>query len=1742
MNTLNSIFKLVITGLPNAEISKFEFPFEQVEGDSSDVFLPGNSISQKPEAKSDLNEHTVVKIEDEEQPPISQIKEASKILEDSSTKPTKPSESGLLGKAWNGLTTGVIYTGLGVFNMFSERNTARRVIENSQKELENLHQSNEIAALIHNLASTLVSSGISSVIPEFIPKSLSISESNLIEIAESNLLRMFLQLLSEAKKTFPNKSIHSQSDILQLVIEFLVNKVRHNAQGVNFAMIRVELFNLKPEEKKLLFTEMAAELVKIVCPNGADDLLLPYGFQWLGKHYFKKYEKKLPEILEEWTEKLIQAREKHEANVARLQKLPHGKELLDLIRVAKGQLRGMISQALWQKGNIIKKTAEDQANAVLGQVMEKLGSEQNAGFHELLLKLGEYAAPIFTLIVSNWIPEEAEESGKHPLTLIISNLLTSVVNFSEAQDSHQLKTLYDEYDKARNKALDEEDIRRKKEKLVKFFEPLASELAAKALQGLDDILPFGHSVIESLVKEKISDFCIDVYGNVFAPQQEISQIAEKVEGYEEAAKFIGCIFEEQWPVIKGALAESGLDIAENLIETINEKLFQGRLNISQEFFAKPIAELMKEPILDRVSGSIVNYSKAVLPALLANLAATYPGKEGKKNNVISGAILHILHIIQTEVKDSEMKIKLKKWKERPETTPAEKKLKHLHKMELRKIFQPCSKKMMEQGGWDWMQNILAPSFLKETFKDSLVSTVLPELMFRISCDMLLFDTPSVNDNIQEVVESVSALGISGMRSSLPEYSALMAFKANQKAAGLKLSALDEALLGKQIQELLQDRSETTNQVWSFIQSHLDNLLRRILPNSMQLRQLLLGANLPTDMVQSIQKYDKRVRKLKEYETRLTALRNEAIGLAPNAVPDTLVKNIEQLQARCFALEEELDKKNKIKQQYLDLLKKFEPLAIKALRVLGNYTKAEDLPVPFFAQKILWENLTTAILPEQLLEIYRTTWVPKDNKIAPSDAAAAYMVDQGLKMIQNNVKDDEWIQYYAEMITLNLEKIGVKGVDKEFLATLLTHLGKEDTEHNRITWTLLKEFLTPHAAAIFRNMLSGSFNEVFNLIRELDPLPARSPKNERKFRQEIIQKPFGKALLEFHDKVGLKKVMEALDAYNQLPEESKEQARVEKSQELFGNLIQNIFADFGIDSSQGLGIHYADNAIRTALKEMAAGVLFDLMQEYYEGADHKANLDDRFASSEEKHSEFVEARKNYAEFGTKMMESQLNLFWNSLIDSVINRFPSKPDDAIRTYLNKDFKSKILESILPVWGGVNKGLRTLIIEVMDNFTNRIQTLEKQSPERIFTFEVQALRLVTEHLATINEITDELGYKHMHEVPPLEMLKEFEERDALHSSMLPSEFIEKINAAKMGVKKAKKAFRIKKSKEAEDDLKKAEAALAAIHAEEKSILIGTDKFPGFYYRLHDWIMNQGAIKFGPKLFQEFISNKLKENGPETLKTLAQKALEPQLLHKYILTLLSKVNENLKKPIQKSVPDTEVEISNDYEGKEEVQAIAASLVEQLGKALPGTILSSLTEIARIREFSGSQIEAALRDALKENSLLEMIKNGFVAGADGLLDESIPRTPEEVKAQAKKIKANNIKIQEEIRKQEDSLLNYAKETPARKIKEAWDHFQASLDQMISDYGKAPGREVKSFLDKIFHLIFFDIIGTPLVWLVSLPYDFIWFLWKLHVMKHAKQVQLDIVKPEIHANLLMNLADEFMKAFPQENMAASNTE
>ena len=578
----------------------------------------------------------------------------------------------------------------------------------------------------------------------------------------------------------------------------------------------------------------------------------------------------------------------------------------------------------------------------------------------------------------------------------------------------------------------------------------------------------------------------------------------------------------------------------------------------------------------------------------------------------------------------------------------------------------------------------------------------------------------------------------------------------------------------------------------------------------------------------------------------------------------------------------------------------------------------------------------------------------------------------------------------------------------------------------------------------------------------------------------------------------------------------------------------------------------DSLQKVILPEVSIKLYTEFTRASRQKQQHIINLHGRFDKVTDKGkiepTKIVDAAWTFADIAMKYLDNLIVADADDVADLVADGFDvayksEGHEEGIALAVDNQLLGKTVpgmqEFLLPA---LHHELYGFFLKLIDGFTGTLEKMEKEDPAKLYKMTVTLLTKMTEHLEFVNAITKKHGKNHMYEVPALVMLKEFEEAGKLHPGT-PGHYLQKEIATVQAELKQASGDKVEQLKQKLVELETQAAYWSNTHFYRQFTIdflrmVGINSAKDLPIRasLQDKVWKLLIDKLGPKLFSltskkvgssEIVNKSLASLVEILNKNIQESLIRSPAVEKYqevVATkdktekarllqefdaLVKEIAIKLQQEAETISKDIKQEVSSAADIKEQanpkVQAMLEKLLEQLGLALPGTWLETVTQWKRLRLLSGVQLEKVLLSSLKQWTLNSIAETAIVAGAKNVSKDALPVTPEEIKAD--KVAAEQ-RDQENQKKITDGLLKLV--DAERESLEAW----------------ARG----------------SIIGAIIHWILSPLLSLVFAILKNSVEKNAPKGRKNITDTPIHGNMVYYAVDNirWLNNVPVKNALEGN--
>lgn len=640
-----------------------------------------------------------------------------------------------------------------------------------------------------------------------------------------------------------------------------------------------------------------------------------------------------------------------------------------------------------------------------------------------------------------------------------------------------------------------------------------------------------------------------------------------------------------------------------------------------------------------------------------------------------------------------------------------------------------------------------------------------------------------------------------------------------------------------------------------------------------------------------------------------------------------------------------------------------------------------------------------------------------------------------------------------------------------------------------------------------------------------------------------------ALLQIHHMVGkqFNEIGEELGKIRQKYDRDSEAYRNAATQ-LFSDLAEKLHRFFGVDPFKHLPLQElpgGDSLKAVLLSSFKKNILPDVLYKLYaEATDWQAKLQESLSTLDQTYhtSHPKWACKVLAQYSTDFIRHYLNSSNDAaakLLLTGLKDYFSQIKNSSGGYVSETFEerkedvesliSKNLQTVATTddpefaafWPALNGYLEAIVAKFFAQFSTTIREIESENPDLTVDIATQILKETAEHFSIVTRVTEESGVDESFQVPLADMLLAFGKE--LHPG---------IPANPSDSEEVKDQIR----------LQGCFVPLAKKMLELANLTLEDFPIPSF--------MRQ---QVGDMLVNKIL--------PLVLMRAYQKAFEPQvrnsLMLNFIQTLYVALN-GVQAPKREN--DLEEASTRPDPKKKDLYETCGAVVLELIKLIPDTAVQYVFMKEKVKNMSAEAIGDAIMPYLSRWTLLQMIDSMIYSGLpsfhpakwEGKLgrEDLVPRKafvrPDgkmELKpvkdfkfdfssTQAELTSMEEAKIKEAFKVRLELRNGFTKTISQQLhakvwavIKSLWTSLQDQLNDFIERLFPEKGLRVKSFLDKIFSKVFFDIIGSVIEFLASPFIAFSKFITEKTMINTRSENIIENLQSEILENLFYKWSD-----------------
>ena len=272
--------------------------------------------------------------------------------------------------------------------------------------------------------------------------------------------------------------------------------------------------------------------------------------------------------------------------------------------------------------------------------------------------------------------------------------------------------------------------------------------------------------------------------------------------------------------------------------------------------------------------------------------------------------------------------------------------------------------------------------------------------------------------------------------------------------------------------------------------------------------------------------------------------------------------------------------------------------------------------------------------------------------------------------------------------------------------------------------------------------------------------------------------------------------------------------------------------------------------------------------------------------------------------------------------------------------------------------------------------------------------------------------------------------------------------------------------------------------------------------------------------KLFKEEIL-------PQVLMNVFEETLKPENINELMLSVLGTLADEVDDFSKRIDNVDDVQVSDPHQ--RELDAGLGEFVKEMLDLVPQFWLKNIFKIDKIKKMTSEKLGQVVRKKLDDKTLIGYLD--AVLGNFSLKKPDANRGKTEAQLQIERQK----KEKELHKKMTTYVSDQIKDTTKNFIKSKWSNFQQSFDTQVKRFLGKPGMAVKSFLDKVFRVIFIKGLGSVFNFLL---FKSVWFFVDMKIASITKEGIKDAHMP-IHENGVYKCCDTFMEIMKRRQIKQS---
>lgn len=1230
-----------------------------------------------------------------------------------------------------------------------------------------------------------------------------------------------------------------------------------------------------------------------------------------------------------------------------------------------------------------------------------------------------------------------------------------------------------------------------KKELIKKFIPLGDKLlelagfsSAQALPGPGELKPILFNLLRNSV---VPGFLLDTFLGLEQSTTDRKEVERNfsAEDLQPVDKVSTVIAAKGVLLLQGALGYKN----QQIVEFFNENLSFIKLSLEQQdWLALELEKIgsMQSPAIKDGWAFIQKYIEGLVFKTLVSLSSQYEREHSvefprpEPLDIIKQASLQIISLAADGLGGLDSTL-LGQIKDLESLSENERTVKL---QELVPQFQPLVFKILNSVGIKGPEDLAVPSFVKNILWENLTKSVLPNVIVsNISrAAVLLPKTPIDTQGLKNLNRLSSTIDTLGAN-IVPMGKAVLEEKREEYGV-----YIDWAIDSVFPNELNKTRGDTL----------LDEVIDAKDSSSQKLLDLI-----PTMLKEFITPLIVNIASSSEIEGDVL----ERLVSNVSKLISTLLKDRFEFQRKLIGYDDDLsieDKENKLDQV-------FGGFVGDVLFTAG----LDPLELPENILKLLLEqtyNLYQMVnSPVEILQNYRLQlhklMEEQSRKVEeqPVENMIGFVADKINEQIKNYMT--EQASTLPKLINTLLPDTKLNIEDQEWLTGVIAGIAKSEDAGIKDLWNYI--------ADVLRSTLMKLFMDVANQHPE-----AADPETAKKM---LIPHMLKKIM----DIMGTN--LQGIQAQVKEIQDNKEMKKEKKEEEmraLFVPLAKEFFKLAGPKALDALPV--PDAFKKTIAEELQQKIVPDLLGEVYVDITkwQMHSQEDQEKLFELFKSEYpAAAAKVIGHFASDILPSIISDPSNKLGEKIFMKFSEfmhmqsgESAEALNNYMDqhpdeikiiiKDNFAQFVDRDLgvrqPALSAIEGLIEAAILKSMSTVFSQIN--KRQSPDFLVGMGLRMIEMVNEHFAEINKIMAKENKSLAYEVDPEVLRHEFKD---LHQAIARNPNLSQEEQAKL----LHENFLVPFTEEA--------LKLAGINHSQDLPL------PSVSTELREKLFALLKQDLGPKILESIMTS-----------------LD---IGKVMLSVLELVNQGIENP------SPTIELPPEFENdatQQNINKACGELVLNMVNLIPNTAVKALLANDKIRNMPAMALGKIVRNKLMQTNILQLIDHGLFSGLP-VLNKKIFNPDgtlnlDDVNLHIEFPETEEARGKERAQKAQDRIINkkkFVKELTKTLRKQIdfrtkeffgslWKNLQNKLDTWVSTTFGENAKQIKLAIDKVFRVIFINIIGT-FFQIIAYPFmELMGFFLNIHLRRKAQQMS-DTIYMDIHRNLVFKLAQEAIRTFQE---------